>query len=275
MGSPPPVIHPASIEVVVPARNEADRLPAGLAALCEKVAALPLRTAILVVDSASTDITGDIVRGWPAGPVPVGLLSCEQPGKGVAVRAGLLATTAPFVGFCDADMATDLSAIDAAVRLLAAGHQVVIGSRGLDASVVEVRSSVARRAGAAAFRVMARRVVPSATDTQCGFKFFSGPLVRAAARQLRTTGFAFDVELLANCLRLGATVTEIPVHWRDMAGSTFSVRRHSVEAFCDIASIWLRTRPSLPPGPELLPELSLSPGGLSPVGLSAAGVTTR
>jgi glycosyltransferase involved in cell wall biosynthesis len=86
VGTLPPVTHPASIEIIVPARNEASRLPAGLAALCAKAATLPLRTAILVVDSASTDGTGDIVRGWPAGPVPVGLLRCERPGKGVEVR---------------------------------------------------------------------------------------------------------------------------------------------------------------------------------------------
>ena len=101
--------------VITPARNEARRLPQGLAALCEKAATLPLRTAILVVDSASTDETGRLVREWPAGPVPVGLLRCERAGKGAAVREGLLATQAPFVGFCDADMATDLSAFDAAV----------------------------------------------------------------------------------------------------------------------------------------------------------------
>ena len=34
---------PAFIEIVVPARNEARRLPAGLAALCQKAATLPLR----------------------------------------------------------------------------------------------------------------------------------------------------------------------------------------------------------------------------------------
>jgi dolichyl-phosphate beta-glucosyltransferase len=231
---------PPAIEIIVPARNEALRLPEGLSALCHKAATLPLRTAILVVDSASTDSTAEVVRQWPPGPVPVGLLSCERPGKGVAVRAGLLATRAPFVGFCDADMATDLSALDVAIRLLAAGRPLVIGSRGLRESVVENRSSRARGAGAFVFRTVARSIVPDATDTQCGFKFFDGPLVRAAVASLRTGGFAFDVELLAACRRLGATVTEIPVQWRDVAGSTFSVRRHSAASLRDLASIWLR-----------------------------------
>src|ERR1019366_1321868 len=90
--------------------------------------------------------------------------------------------------------------------LRAAAPPMVIRSRPLDGSVVEARSSAVRRAGAATFRALARQIVPDATDTQCGFKFFSGPLARAAALPLRTAGFAFDVELIARCQRLGATL---------------------------------------------------------------------
>jgi hypothetical protein len=35
---------------------------------------------------------------------------------------------------------------------------------------------------------------------------------------------------------------EVPVCWRDVAGSTFSVARHSAAVFGDIAALWLRTR---------------------------------
>jgi dolichyl-phosphate beta-glucosyltransferase len=240
--SPESGVFPVSIEIVVPARNEARRLPTGLAALCQKAAVLPLRTAVLVVDSASADATAEVVRDWPPGPVPVRLLQCSQPGKGRAVRAGLLATRAPFVGFCDADMATDLSALDSVVSLLTAGRPLVVGSRGLASSVVTVRHSAVRRGGAAVFRALARQVVPDSTDTQCGFKFFAGPLARAAALRLRTFGFAFDIELIAICQRLGATLTEIPVRWQDEPGSTFSVPRHSAAALREVASIWLRQR---------------------------------
>jgi hypothetical protein len=264
-------IPPVSIEIIVPAHNEACRLPDGLAALCRKAAALPLRAAILVVDSASTDPTSDVVRDWPAGPVPVDLLRCHRAGKGRAVRAGLLATRAPFVGFCDADMATDLSALDLAVSLLAAGNPLVIGSRGLASSDAEDRHSGVRRVGAAAFRALARRIVPDATDTQCGFKFFSGPLARAAAQSLHTSGFAFDVELIARCQRLGAGLTEIPVRWRDVPGSTFSVPRHSAATFRDVASIWLRLRAGPgPAGPPPLAALPASPLAM-PAGTKPAG----
>jgi dolichyl-phosphate beta-glucosyltransferase len=271
MASMPQAAHSPAIEIVVPARNEARRLPDGLGALCEKAATLPLRTAILVVDSASSDGTAEIVRQWPQGPVPVGLLRCDRPGKGAAVRAGLLATTAPFVGFCDADMATDLSALDVVIRFLVAGHQLVIGSRGLSGSIVESRTSSLRGAGTLLFRTMAHWVLPGTADTQCGFKFFTGPLARAAVRSLRTAGFAFDLELLAACLQLGATVTEVPVYWRDIAGSTFSVRRHSAAVFRDLATIWLRSR--LPCCRPAAP-LAITRGPASPAGSAARAPDT-
>lgn len=239
VGSPP---GPSWLEIIVPARNEEARLPSGLSALCAKAAALPPGVGIIVVDSASTDQTAAIAAQWPAGPVPVRLVGCDRAGKGAAVRAGLLASRAPLVGFCDADMATGLSALDDAIERLRAGHQVVIGSRAHPASVVRVRHSRVRKAGAAIFRWVARRVVPGVGDTQCGFKFFSGPLARQVARDLRATGFAFDIELLARCRQLGAELLEVPVNWRDVPGSTFSIRRHSVAAFAEVAAIRLALR---------------------------------
>jgi hypothetical protein len=120
-------------------------------------------------------------------------------------------------------------------------------------------------------------VIPGTTDTQCGFKFFSGPLARAAAQALRTPGFAFDIELIAICQRLGATLTEIPVRWRDIPGSTFSVPRHSATALRDVAAIWLRHRPGraapLPvPEPEAAePEVVAPvPGQVLPAGVTTA-----
>jgi hypothetical protein len=239
------------LEIVVPARNEESRLPPGLARLCAKAAELPGHVAIIVVDSASIDDTAGIVTRWPPGQVPVRLVRCTRPGKGVAVRAGLLASTAPYVGFCDADMAADLSAVDEAIKLLLDGRPLVVGSRAHPASDVEDRHSVFRKAGATVFRAAARRIAPGVTDTQCGLKFFAGPVARAAAHSLRAPGFAFDIELIARCRQLGAEPTEIPVRWHDVPGSTFSVWRHSLAAFIEIAAIRRAIRSPAAVPPEL------------------------
>ncbi|TDB91543.1 glycosyltransferase [Actinomadura sp. 7K534] len=239
------------LEIVVPAYNEADRLPEGLGVLCGKLAGLQVRAEVVVVDNASTDGTGEIVRSW-RGPVPVRLVRCERRGKGAAVRAGLLETRAPYVGFMDADMATDLAALDEAIVLLREGRPVVVGSRRHGRSVVQGYAVPLRRLGAIAFNRAVRDLVGGIADTQCGFKFFDGPLARAAAADLRTDGFSFDVELLAHCVRRGASVTAIPVVWRDRPGSTFSVRRHSLQCLLDLTRIRLRAGfrlPSVPAAP--------------------------
>ncbi len=226
----------ALLDIVIPARDEAARLARGLETLSGRLSVLSARSAILVVDNGSTDATPDIVRAW-SGPVPVRLLRCERPGKGAAVRVGLLATSAPYVGFCDADMATGLAALDEVLALLRSGRQVVIGSRRHPDSTVDVYGRPIRRVGALAFNRLCRGIAGDVADTQCGFKFFAGPLVRAAAAELRTNGFAFDVELLLRCRRLGADVHEIPVVWHDMPGSTFSISRHGAACFRDLLRI--------------------------------------
>ncbi|GGO69494.1 glycosyl transferase [Nonomuraea cavernae] len=212
---------------------------------------MPFPTAVIVVDNNSTDATAEIVRAWPEGTVPVRLIQCPVPGKGAAVRAGLLETHAPFVGFCDADMATDLDAIDVAFGLLLSGERVVVGSRAHTCSDVENRHSRVRELGAVGFRSLARVLVRGVNDTQCGFKFFDGALARQVAPRLRTPGFAFDVELLARCAELGAKVLEIPVQWRDMPGSRFSPTRHSAGILLELGRIWLtlRTEPRAGPRP--------------------------
>jgi dolichyl-phosphate beta-glucosyltransferase len=225
-----------ALDVVIPARNEAGRLARGLADLSGVLAELPGAATIIVVDNASTDATAEIARRW-SGPVPVRLLSCPRPGKGAAVRAGLLATTAPYVGFCDADMATGLDIIPDVLAMLGSGAQVVIGSRRHPESDVEIYGRPLRRVGAITFNRLSRDLTGGVADTQCGFKFFAGALGRAAAGELRTAGFAFDVELLVHCRRFGAAITEIPVTWRDMPGSTFSISRHAGSCLRDLLRI--------------------------------------
>ena len=83
--------------------------------------------------------------------------------------------------------------------------------------------------------------------------------------------------MIALCQRLGASLTEFPVHWRDMPGSTFSVPRHSAAALRDLVSIWLNHRPGRPvalPAPVPMPAATAPvldpPGEELPAGATPA-----
>ena len=78
-----------------------------------------------------------------------------------------------------------------------------------------------RERGARTYRSLHRPLVPGVADTQCGFKLIDGDLARRVFADLRTTGFSFDVEMLARAQALGARIDEFPVTWTDVPGSTF------------------------------------------------------
>ncbi|MCE7010729.1 glycosyltransferase [Kibdelosporangium philippinense] len=223
------------LSIVVPVRNEESRLPNTLRGLTKALAGITKSAEIVVVDNASTDGSVDIVRRYQSGAVPIRLVHCAQLGKGAAVRAGVLGTDSAYVGFCDADLATDMAALEPTLVQLGAGVNVVVGSRAHPSSIVNARHSIVRQTGAWVFRRVANGFVPGVADTQCGYKFFDRATANAVFRPLRTFGFAFDVELLARAQQIGAVIFELPVRWQDVAGSTFHPLRDGYRSFSALA----------------------------------------
>jgi dolichyl-phosphate beta-glucosyltransferase len=224
---------PCHLEIVIPARNEARRLPHTLRQTIQYLEAQPYSSSIVVVDNGSVDQTSDLVaRRW-SDRVSVQLVGCAQPGKGAAVRRGFLTSRAHFIGFMDADLATPIETLDIVMPLLDE-FQVVIGSRHISGAAFAKRQPVHRAVSGVMFRTIAQRVLPGFTDTQCGFKFFHGTVARTAVRHLRIDGFAFDVELLRALTGMGAPIKEIPVLWSDQDGSTLRSLRDGARAAADV-----------------------------------------
>lgn len=249
------------MQLIIPAYNEEDRLPATLRALrtyalsSTQMPSPPLE--VIVVDNGSTDRTAEVARALDSALMPIRVLRCNERGKGAAVRAGIAATAAEVVGFMDADGATGLDAFADAAVLLKAGADVVIGSRGLEDSHTQARHNRLRGIGAAAYRRSAAFLVSGVRDTQCGFKILRGDLARDVFAACSTNGFSFDVELLARCQAVGARIEELAVNWVDVPGSTFSPLRHGLRSFSELLAIgWrVRTRPT----PRTVPVATLRP----------------
>jgi len=243
------------LQIVIPAYNEASRLPQTLDLLRRHVVSGPptpsARLEAIVVDNASTDDTAALARAAYSRELPVTVLHCERRGKGAAVAAGVATSDAEYVAFMDADGATALDALDRALACLTAGADVAVGSRAHPDSVVSARHFALRSLGATAYRGAAARVIHGIADTQCGFKVMRGVLARRVFRDVRSTGFSFDVELLARLRDRGADIVELPVTWNDIPGSTFRPARHGPAAFAELAGIYWRTRPESRPLREL------------------------
>jgi len=234
-GIPPSLVRaPCHLEILIPAHNEVRRLPRTLLRVISYLEARPYSSAIVVIDNNSVDRTVDLISHLPSPNVPVHLLGCAQAGKGAAVRRGILTSSARFVGFMDADLATPIETLDMVLPMLEAGCRAVVGSRRVRGATVAEPEPRQRILGGLLFKALARRIVPGVADTQCGFKIFDGDLAREAASQLRVEGFAFDVELLRTISEMGVGVSEVPVVWSHQTGSTLRGLRDGTRGAADV-----------------------------------------
>jgi len=230
----------ADLEIIIPAYNEADRLPRTLERTVAFLAAQPWDARVVVVDNGSVDDTAGVVRDVAArtgGLVPVDVIGCSRPGKGAAVRRGLATSNARYVGFFDADLSTPVETLTAAMFHLQTGAGAVIASRHAPGASFSQPQPLGRRLGGAAFRALSRSVVPGVHDSQCGFKFFERGVARRAIENCHLTGFAFDVELLRRVQQAGDTIVEVPVTWTDDARSTFHPVRDGIPSFVAVLSL--------------------------------------
>jgi glycosyltransferase involved in cell wall biosynthesis len=228
------------VDVVIPAYNESTRLPETLRETVRFLSGMPWRSRVLVVDNGSVDGTAGAAAEVAveiaaevggAERVAVDVIGCSRPGKGAAVRRGILAGRAPLVGFFDADLATPLDTLPVAIAALRGGAAAAIASRHVPGARFVETQPLTRRLGGHVFRTLSGALVSGVADTQCGFKFFQRPAVTAALVRTRTTGFAFDVELLHRIQRDGGEVVELPVAWTDRAGSTFHPVRDGIASY--------------------------------------------
>ncbi|MFF0558435.1 glycosyltransferase family 2 protein [Streptomyces sp. NPDC004266] len=107
-----------TVDVVLPCLNEAGALPWVLARI-------PAGWRALVVDNGSTDGSADLARSLGATVVTE-----SRRGFGAACHAGLLASDAEYVCFCDCDASLDPGLLAGFVRTVAAGEaDLVLGRR--------------------------------------------------------------------------------------------------------------------------------------------------
>ncbi|MSQ24997.1 MAG: glycosyltransferase family 2 protein [Dehalococcoidia bacterium] len=232
------------LSVIIPAYNEARRLPGTLERVTVYLARQPYRAEVLVVDDGSTDGTADAATVFAGGTTPVRAISTPHRGKGHAVKTGMLAAAGEYRFLCDADLSMPIEQLE---RLLppAAGTPIVIGSR---------EAPGARRCNEPWTRHIMGRVfnwfirattVRGIRDTQCGFKCFRGAVAQELFAQQRLDGFGFDVEVLFLAQKSGIAITETPIDWYHQQESKVRPLRDALRMVRETLAVrwcWMRGR---------------------------------
>jgi len=216
------------LSVVIPAYNEAERLPVYLPQVVEYCEQLDGDTEILVVDDGSTDNTAEYVESIAREHQIVRLL--KQPsnqGKGAAVKRGALEARGTYILFADADGATPIHEADRLLETAKTGIEVAIASRTAVGGHAK-RSLLRSLVGATFYRLTNLLAVPMVSDTQCGFKLFRGFAAQKVFSQVKETGWAFDVEVLFLAQKYDYAIREVPVEWHAVPGSKVNLIKDSI-----------------------------------------------
>ena len=239
------------LSVVIPALDEASRLPPSLESIGSFLADNPnwLPAEIIVVDDGSRDGTSEAARAAKL-PSEIDLHIAnhrKNRGKGAAVRTGFGLSVGEWVLLTDADLSTPIEELP----LLASAAEdggVAIGSRAVQRRLVEIRQPLHRDFMGRTFNIIVRTLgLSNIHDTQCGFKLFPGTLARDLAAVQRLDGFSFDVELLVIARSWRYSIHEVGVRWRHIEASRVLAVRHSAQMLRDLLRLcWWRKFGALP-----------------------------
>jgi glycosyltransferase involved in cell wall biosynthesis len=215
--------------ICIPTYNEAGNI----LGLIERVHQSASDIDVLVIDDASPDGTGELVRDRMLKDAHLDVMS--RPGKlglGTAYMAGFaygLQHGYEGVLTMDSDFSHPPERIPALIRAVDHGADLAVGSRYIAGGAVEGWPA-SRRILSATANGVARTVLRLRThDCTGGFRCYSLKAVQfLVTRPLRSSGYSALVELLTRCERAKMQVVEVPITFVDRIQGKSKISRQEI-----------------------------------------------
>lgn len=201
------------LSVIIPAHNEVESIRATVEAVASELKAEQIPYEIVVVDDASSDGTGDVVREIGTRDPEVRCIrSPRSPGFGQAVRSGLDEYTGDAVAVVMADLSDSPQDVVRYYRLLEEGFDCAFGSRfirGGRTSDYPRAKLILNRLVNFGIRVLFRH---GYNDTTNAFKAYRREVIDNI-QPLLSNHFNLTVELPLKAIVRGHTYAITPVSW--------------------------------------------------------------
>jgi dolichyl-phosphate beta-glucosyltransferase len=232
------------LSIVIPAHNEEARLPVALRQVFAYLESVDFPAEVIVVENGSSDQTLQVAQDFARSNPALQVMHENLPGKGRAIRQGMLAARGEYRFFADTDFSMPVEQVS---RLLppACNCDIAIASREAPGSIRYQEPSFRHLTGRVFNFFIRMLVLPGLQDTQCGFKSFRASAAQDIFRFQTLTGWAFDVELLFIARRRGYSIAEIGVPWYYQPGSKLNILRDSIRMFLDLLKIRRNARRGL------------------------------
>jgi len=218
------------INIVIPVCNEERILAASIAKLASFLQRnCPHPYEIIIANNGSIDGTLEIARSVASGDPHVRVLHLDERGRGRALKAAWLQSSADILAYMDADLSSDITAFPDLIKPLISGRfDLAIGSRLLNPN--STTRCFKRELASRVYNFLHKALLHTHfADAQCGFKAIS----RQAARQLlplvQDTNWFFDTELLVLAERHGYRILELPVRWVENRNTHVRIIRTAIQ----------------------------------------------
>jgi glycosyltransferase involved in cell wall biosynthesis len=227
------------LSIIIPAHNEAERLPPSLQKIDTFLNTQGYLAEVLVVENGSSDETLRIAQGYAARMPNLRVLHEEERGKGLAVKQGMLEAKGKYRFLCDADLSMPIEQVNRFLSPALEMVDVAIGSREVPGAKRFDEPSYRHLIGRM-FNTMVRCILlPGLQDTQCGFKCFSAEVAEKVFPLQTLKGMSFDAEVLFIARKKGFQVQEIPIDWYFNPDSRVRLFQDSLHMALDLLLIRL------------------------------------
>lgn len=232
------------LSIILPAHNEENRLPETLLQVALFIQSQNYPIEVVIVENASSDRTLEIAREFASRNDNVLVMHEERPGKGLAVKQGMLAASGEYRFFCDVDFSMPITEIPKFLPPNQKGVDIAIASREAKGAVRYDEPFYRHIIGRMFNMMVWILALPGINDTQCGFKCFSAEVSQTLFPLQSIHGWSFDVEILAIAKQLGYRIVEIPVPWYYQPQSKVNVAKDFIRTFRELFKVRkiIRTR---------------------------------
>jgi len=225
------------LSIIIPAHNEAERLPASLEKIDVFLRQQSYVSEVLIVENGSHDETLAIASRYAEKMPYIRVFQVHERGKGLAVQRGMLEADGAYLFLCDADLSMPIEQVNRFLPPALSGVDVAIGSREIEGSKRYDEPAYRHLIGRI-FNTMVRwLVLPGLNDTQCGFKCFRSEVAYEIFPLQTLNGMSFDAEVLYIARKKGYKMQEVAIDWYFNADSRVRLVQDSLRMGFDLMTI--------------------------------------
>ncbi len=198
--------------VVMPAYNEGAHIKENLIKTSRILSTFVDKYEIIAVNDGSSDNTREQIREAANEDSHIKPISYKKnQGKGHAITTGVKYSDAEYVAFLDSDLELSPSMLRYFLKaLIVSDADIAIGSKLHKKSKLDYPLS--RKIISFGYFLLLKAMFKlKIKDTQTGIKLFKSDVIKPICEMVSTSGFAYDIEILAIATKQGRKIIEMPI----------------------------------------------------------------